>query len=146
MLDFKKNNRCKYEHVLNQEDGFLEITDHADTNNNAMSVTNGLEDILLEISAELLVTRQYQMDPSKVVILNTNKTWDAVIWDFKKEKWIWVATEMSTKELAKLLAIKHISEEQCNFALALLKKKEDQVPVDIEQLILQALKKVKSGQ
>jgi len=115
---------CKYEHVFNKESGFVEITDLATVENNAMSVTNGLEDILLEISAELLVTRQYQMDPSKVVILNTNKTWDAVIWDFRNEKWIWVATEMPKKEIAELLAIKHTSEEQCKFALSKVKEKE----------------------
>jgi len=116
---------CKYEFIFNKESGFVVITDLATVENNAMSVTNGLEGVLLEISAELLVTKYY-MDPSKVVILNTNKTWDAVVWDSMKEKWIWVATEMPKKEIAELLAIRHISEKQCDFALAMVKKKEDE--------------------
>lgn len=124
---------CCYDWVINKEDGFLEIKDLATTENACMSVTNGLEGVMLEISANMLVVMQSHLDPTKVVIFNTNQKWDSVVWDFQNNKWIWTATEMPSKEIAKLLAIRHISDKQCDLALAMVKEKEKEASETIEE-------------
>lgn len=105
-------NRCRFNWRIDKDSGFLIITDLANNQNNAMSVTNGLKDVLDDLMVHNDNDRELNLDqfryinPDKIIIKNTDQKFDAVFWN--GERWVWISTDKDTMKEAMIDALTKI--------------------------------------